>query len=183
MKKILIIITMILAFITTGCNTGLVMDSPTKTVENFFNKYQTLDEEVLKQLNDTIDSNPSLVENLKDEYRDLMKKHYQNLKYEIKDEIVDGNQATVTVEIEVYDYTKVMENTKRYKEENISEFNGEDGKYDEILFTKYRLDKLKNVNDTVKYTLDLTLTKIDDKWQLDSLGDVDEQKINGIYKY
>ena len=182
MKKLTFILILSLLFLA-GCNTGLVMDTPTKTVENFFTKYQTLDESVLKQLDKAIDENEGLKDNLKDDYRELMKKHYQNLKYEIKDEIIDGDQATVTVEIEVKDYTKVMDDAKRYKEDNLSEFQDENGKYDEVLFTKYRLDKLKKVDKTVKYTLDLTLTKVDDKWQLDALGDVDEQKINGMYEY
>ena len=59
----------------------------------------------------------------------------------------------------------------------------EEGKYDKTLFTKYRLDKLKEAKDTVKYTLDMTLTKVDDEWQLDDLSDIDEKKIHGMYEY
>ena len=34
----------------------------------------------------------------------LLKKQYQNLSYKIKEETEDGDNATVEVEIEVYDY-------------------------------------------------------------------------------
>ena len=87
------------------------------------------------------------------------------------------------IEIEVTDYTKVMSDADKYLEENKDTFNDEEGKYDKTLFTKYRLDKLKEAKDTVKYTLDMTLTKVDDEWQLDDLSDIDEKKIHGMYEY
>ena len=50
-----------------------------------------------------IPDNPSrtLSDNQKKDYKELMKKQYQNLTYTIKDEEVDGNNAIVKVEIEV----------------------------------------------------------------------------------
>ena len=113
----------------------------------------------------------------------LLKKHYKNLKYEIKEEMIDGDNATVTVEIEVTDYSKVMTDADAYLEQNPNEFNDESGVYDVSLFTRYRLDKLKDAKDTVKYTLDLTLTKIEDEWALDALSETDESKIHGMYIY
>ena len=76
-----------------------------------------------------------------------------------------------------------MSDADKYLEENKDTFNDEEGKYDKTLFTKYRLDKLKEAKDTVKYTLDMTLTKVDDEWQLDDLSDIDEKKIHGMYEY
>ena len=40
---------------------------------------------------------------------------------------------------------------------------------------------MKNTNDKIKYTLNLTLTRNDKKWILNDITDVDRQKIHGIY--
>ena len=127
--------------------------------------------------------NEDFTDEQKKEYKELMKNHYKNLKYEIKDEVVNGDNATVTVEIEVTDYSKIMTDADSYLENNPSEFNNENGTYDVSLFTKYRLDKLKEAKEKVKYTLDLTLTKVKDEWVLDTISDMDEAKIHGMYIY
>ncbi|MEI3499242.1 MAG: hypothetical protein V8Q71_01850 [Bacilli bacterium] len=183
MKKIALAFSMLMIILMSGCGEKTVLNTPTKKVEAFFANYQTLDDNVLAQLDETIDKDDTLTDEQKDEYRELMKKHYKNLKYDVKDEVIDGDKATVTVEIEVTDYTKVMSDADKYLEENKDTFNDEEGKYDKTLFTKYRLDKLKEAKDTVKYTLDMTLTKVDDEWQLDDLSDIDEKKIHGMYEY
>lgn len=181
MKKYIIAI--IMAFVLTGCGTKNLMNTPTKKVEMFFENYQTLNEDVLEQLNNTVKQSSEFTDDQKEEYKSLMKKHYQSLKYDIKDEKIDGDQATVTVEIEVKDYSKVMTLADLYLEENQKEFEDEDGNYSKEKFMDYRLKELKKVDDTVKYTIELNLTKIDDEWKLDNLSDTDMQKINGIYNY
>lgn len=184
MKKIGIFIVGLL--LVTGCscgNTKLTMDTPTKKVENFLSNYQTLNKDVLRQLDEAVNKETDFTEDQKKEYKELMKNHYKNLKYEIKDEVINGDNATVTVEIEVTDYSKIMTDADNYLSENPSEFNNENGVYDISLFTKYRLDKLKEAKEKVKYTLDLTLTKVDNEWVLDTLSDVDESKIHGMYIY
>lgn len=183
MKKIALAFTMLMIVFMSGCGEKTMLDTPTKKVEEFFSNYQTLDEDVLTQLDETINQDETLAEDQRDEYRDFMKKHYQNLKYDVKDEVIDGDTATVTVEIEVTDYTKIMSDADSYLEENKDSFNDEEGKYDETLFTKYRLEQLKDAKDTVKYTLDLTLTKVDNEWKLDDISDENEKKIHGMYEY
>lgn len=183
MKKILSFLTVIA--LTTGCSCSMnvTKDTPTKKVEKFFNNYQTLDSDVLTQLDKVVDAELTFTEDQKETYRDIMKKHYQSLTYEIKDEIIDGDNATVVVEIEVTDYSKVMDESNTYLMENPDEFNDENGVYDITLFNDYRLKKIKDTTDKVKYTLNLTLTKIDDEWQMDEISEIDESKIHGTYNY
>lgn len=181
MKKFLSIL--FLLVLLTGCGKTGLMNTPTKKVEMFFGNYQTLNEEVIDQLDETVNKSTEFTEDQKKEYKDLMKKHYQSLKYDIKDEVVNGDQATVTVEIEVKDYSKVMEQADLYLEDNRKKFEDEEGIYDKSKFMDYRIEQLKKSEDTVKYTLDLSLTKIDDEWKLDDISDSDQQKINGIYNY
>ena len=104
MKKILVIIFSAL-FILTGCDSKLD-NTPTKKVEEFLNNYQSLDSKVMEDLDTTLAADPDLNEDNKSEYKEFMKKHYQDLKYEIKDEKIDGDKATVETEITVRNYTK-----------------------------------------------------------------------------
>ncbi len=183
MKKILSFMLGIMLVTGCACTANITTDTPTKKIEKFFNNYQTLNEDVMSQLNDVIEKEVTFTDEHKETYRDIMKKHYQDLEYEIKEEIIDGDNATVTVEIEVRDYSVAMTEADTYLNEHPEEFNDETGAYDVTLFNAYRLEKLKEVKDKVKYTLDLTLTKVDDEWRLDDLSEVDESKIHGTYKH
>lgn len=179
MKKLILFATVIIV-LATGC--GNMMNTPTKKVEEFLSKYQTMDKDVLEQLDDVIKDAGSLVEDQKNDYRELMKKQYQNLSYKIKDETEDGDNATVVVEIEVYDYGKAINESEQYLVTNRDEFLDEAGKdVDNKKFLDYKIKKMKEVKDKVKYTINFTLTKVDDKWKLDNISDIDRQKLHGLY--
>ena len=180
MKKILLGILSIM--LLSGCGEKM-FNTPTKKVEMFFQNYQTLDKDVIEQLNKVVNEEENFNADQRLAYKELMKKHYQELKYEIKDEKVDGDKVTVTVEIEVTDYSKALKEADKYLENNRSEFYDDKGVYDAFLFTTYRIEELKKVKDKVKFTLNMNLSKIDDEWQLDKISDTDEQKINGVYYY
>ena len=111
-----------------------------------------------------------------------MKKHYKNLEYEIKDEVINGDSATVTVKIKVTDYSKILNESKKYLEEHEDEFKNDEGVYDASLYNDYRLNKLKEAKDKVEYTIDLTLSKVDGKWYMDDIDSTTESKINGTYQ-
>ena len=179
MKKFLLVVITLL--LVVGCES--VMNNPTKRVETFLNKYQTMDEEVLSQLDDTLNNDETLTTAQKDEYRNLMKKQYQNLTYTIKDEEVDGNSAIVKVEIEVYDFNKAMADADDYLLDNQDEFIDEDDNIDNEKFMDYKIKQMKDSNEKVKYTIDFNLTKSDGNWQLDEIDEVTRQKIHGIYNY
>ena len=89
MKKIALAFSMLMIILMSGCGEKTVLNTPTKKVEAFFANYQTLDDNVLAQLDETIDKDDTLTDEQKDEYRELMKKHYKNLKYDVKDEVID----------------------------------------------------------------------------------------------
>ena len=182
MKKLLFLVSSFL--LLTGCGTSQLLNTPTKKVEMFFGKYQSLDQDVIDQLNDVSENEMIFNDDQKEEYINLMKKHYKEIKYDVKDETIDGDTATVTVEIEVHDYSKIMNDADQSLKDHPEKFY-KDGttEYDESLFTDYRLEKLKDATDKVKYTIELTLTKIDDEWVIDDLDKDTEKKIQGIYNY
>ena len=181
MKKMLIAFIMVLFL--TGCNNDL-MNTPTKRVETMLNNYVTLDEEVVDDLDNTLLEETVMTNEQKSRYKDILKRQYQNLSYEIKDETIDGDTATVEVEIEVYDYRKIIDAADDYLNNNQDEFLTEDGTTTDISkFNDYKLDLLEEAKDKVTYTLNLTLKKVDDKWTLDDLTDTEISQIHGLYAY
>ena len=160
-------------FLLTGC--GNMGNTPTKRVEELLNKYQTNDESVLADLDDVLMGDINLTDDERNDYRDFMKKHYEDMKYKIKNETIDGDSATVEAEITVRDYSSVVNDANNYRIDNSSEFN------DENTFASYRLDKLRDVTDTQTYTITFHLTKVNDKWTVDPLTSEDESKLNGLF--
>jgi len=178
LKKLFVLVMVL--FLAVGC--GNMMNTPTKKVEEFLSKYQTMDKAVLTQLDDVIEDAGNLIDDQKETYRDLMKKQYQNLSYKIKDETEDGDNATIEVEIEVYDYGKAIREAESYLNTNKEEFlNNETNEVDTKKFLDYKIKKIKDTKDKVTYTINFTLTKIDDEWKLDDISDVDRQKLHGLY--
>lgn len=179
MKKIVFTVVFLLLLVC-GCES--MMNTPTKRVEEFLNKYQRQDNEVLTQLDEVItDGDFDFTDNQMNSYKELMKNQYKNLTYTIKEEMIDGDNATVTVEIEVFDYNKAMNEAETYYVTNPDQFKTETGELDNSKFMDYRIERLKEVKDKVKYTLNLTLTKADDKWVLNDISQADRQKIHGLY--
>lgn len=182
MKKLLSILG--IALIMTGCSFGTNMDNtPTKKVEEYLNNYQTLDSNVLSKLDSIVDQEEAFDEDQKTTYRDILKKHYQDLTYTIKEETVNGDKATVEVEIEVNDYTKALKEAEAYRTTNESDLLDDEGVFDEKRFNDYKLNLLKSSNERVKYTIYFSLTKTDKEWKLDDLTNTEQEKILGIYEY
>jgi len=182
MKKIIFFIIGVFIISLTGCNTN-INNTPTKKVEEFLTKYQTLDAEVIKDLDKVIEEEEKFNTINRDKYRELIKKQYKDLTYLIKDETIDGDKAIVEVEITVKDYKRVMDESEIYRDNNISLFTDELGNYKETMYIEYVIEQLENAEDTVKYTLELGVTKNDKKWELDQIDDETEDKILGIYNY
>ena len=61
------------------------------------------------------------------------------------------------------------------------EFKNESGELDNSKYMDYKLEKLKDAKDKIKYTLNLTLTKSNKRWILNDITETDRQKIHGLY--
>lgn len=181
MKKIILCIVTLLV-ILTGC-TNSMSDTPTKKVENFMNKYQSLDSEILTQLDNIVANDNSMNEDQRKDYIALMKKQYQNLSYKIKDEVVEDDTANVTTEIEVYDYRSALDKSEEYYNDNKDEFTDSSDNIDDSKYMDYKIKEMQKVADRKKYEIVFTLTKDKDgKWVLDNITDNDREKIHGLYE-
>lgn len=130
MKKKLIIGLSLIVMFMTGC--GNDMNTPTGKVEEFLGKYQSMDSEVLTQLDNIISNDTTMNDEQKKDYQSLMEKQYQNLSYKIKDEKVKGNEASVLVEIEVFDYANSIVESREYYNDHKDEFDSKDSKKDNV---------------------------------------------------
>lgn len=172
MKKLLIFLFLL---ILCGCNTT----TPTKEVQKLFLSYNSLSSDLLMQL-DNVMSTEDLNKEEQAKYKEVLKKQYEDLKYSIQSEVISDDKAIVTVEIEVYNLKKVINDADKYLEEHRDEFY-ENNTFSKEKFWDYKLDKMKKETERIKYTLDLSLTKIDKIWHLDKLLEEDREKIHGLY--
>lgn len=168
MKKIVSLFIFLLLLV--GCS---LSNSPTSKVEEFLNKYQTLDSDIKSGIDDIL-KEENLTDSQKERYRKVIEKQYRNLSYEIKNERIDGDTATITVEIEVMDYKKQVNDTNNYYQ-GIDNYTVED-------YNNTKLDKLEKAKDKVKYTIDFEVKKDGNgNWKLSSLSNETIKKIQGMY--
>ena len=202
MKNIgkIVVSAFILLLVIVGCSNN--MSTPTNKVEEFLGKYQSMDEDVLKQLDQVIKDDDTMNDDQKDKYKALMEKQYQNLSYKIENEDIEGNSATVDVEIEVLDYattaSKAQEYYNEHKEEIEEKYNDKKEDNDNSLedagddvlqtveesaaYINYKLEELETANDTVTYDMTFYLTKEDGEWILQDISDLDRKKLHGLYE-
>ena len=201
MKNIVkIIFVGMLLLLVAGC--GNNMSTPTNKVEEFLGKYQSMDEDVLVQLDQVIAKDDTMNDDQKDKYKALMEKQYQNLSYKIENEDIEGDSATVDVEIEVLDYATTVskaqeyyndhkdEIEEKYKEKKEDNDNVVEDAVDDTLqaaeesaaYINYKLEELETANDTVTYTITFYLTKEDGSWVLQDISDLDRKKFHGLYE-
>ena len=166
MKKRIFLVSLIL-FMLVGCG---MANTPSSIVENVLMKYQKVDNDIDMAIDNVLEEQ-NLTPDHAERYRKLLTDQYKNLSYEIKDEKIDGNKATVTVEIEVIDYKSA-----------IADLTFDSTVYTKETFDEEKLNRLENAQNKVTYTLELTLTKDKDgAWHLDALTNEQIKKIQGMY--
>lgn len=169
MKKILLLV-FLLSLSLFGCS---LSNTPTSKVEELLMKYQKLDSDIKADI-ETVLSDDTLTLEQKNRYRALLEKQYKNMQYEVKEEMIDGDKAVVTVSIEVTDFKKV-----------IKEVEGEYVDMDNYSIKEYndtKLQRLEKAMDKVTYTLDIDVIKNENgNWYVDNLTNLDKKKIQGMY--
>lgn len=169
MKRFLLLV-FLLSLSLFGCS---LSNTPTSKVEELLMKYQKLDSDIKADI-ETVLSDDTLTLEQKNRYRALLEKQYKNMQYEVKEEMIDGDKAVVTVSIEVTDFKKV-----------IKEVDGEYVDMDNYSIKEYndtKLQRLEKAMDKVTYTLDIDVIKDENgNWYVDNLTNLDKKKIQGMY--
>ena len=181
MKKVYKVLLVVgICLVLAGC--GCIKKTAKGAVQDYLNQYKNLSSNVISSMDDVV-NDENLTDSQKEKYRDILKRQYQDLKYEIVNEKYDGDNATVEVKITVYDLYKVQKDANNYLTNSGDEFK-ENGVYSNDLFMNYKLDKMKKVTDTVEYNITFNVTK-DDKgnYKVNDLSNSDLEKIHGVYNY
>lgn len=179
MKKYILVLVALVMFLT-GCVIGDA--TPSDEVRDFLNRYKENDTVIVNELNDYL-SNTDYTEDQRKDYKDVYLRQYSNLEYDIKDEVINGDKAVVTVQIKVFDYYKTNTTVDDYFVTNNNEFVLEDGLVDNDKMFNYRLNKLLSTTNTVEYTMEINLTKVDGNWEVQALSQDDLNKLHGVFEY
>ena len=144
----------------------MIANTPTSKVEEYLGNYQKLDKNI--SLSYMQLSNDEDIDNkYKEEYQKLIENQYKGLLYEIKDEKIDGESATVTTQVKVYDYKEILD---KYNRSNNNDKNHE------II-----IKEMKEQKDKITYTIDFKLEKNNkDEWEVLELNLDDYKKLLGI---
>lgn len=168
MKKILSIFIFLLLLV--GCS---LSNTPTSKVEELLSKYQMLDNDIKIGIDNVLEEETLTLEQ-REKYRKIIEKQYKNLAYEIKNEEIDGEIATITTEIEVLDYKKITNEIN-------SSYQGRDD-YSIEEYNNAKIDALEKTKDKVTYTIKFEVIKDDDgNWKLMSLDNETIKKMQGMY--
>ena len=165
MKKIILCIICLILFVLTGCE---LVNTPTSRVEALLSQYQMLDKDI--STNYLLLSGDSQIdENLKNRYQKVIENQYRNLSYEIREEEIDGDTATVTTQIEVTDFRNSME---KYRMDD----------YSREEYHKRVLDSLEQEKEKITYTINFKVTKNESgDWIVNGLTQEESEKLLGIY--
>lgn len=177
MKKVIVLLAMLL--IVVGCN---LSNTPSSKVEIYLNSIKNIDEEVEMDI-ETKGSSENLSNDNKDLYKKVLRKQYEDLKYEIKEESINGDEALVTCKITVYDLHREEVNSINYMNEHTDEFNDSNGIFSNDLFNSYRLNQLNNTKERIDYDVTFYLDKKNGEWVLQNPDKETLEKINGFYDY
>lgn len=177
MKKIVFVLLSLLMLF--GCS---LSETPTSVVESYLNKYNNLDDDILTDMDTTV-----MGEDLSEEntslYKDVLIRQYRDLKYEILDESIDKDNATVKVRITVYDLFKTNLNTESYMADHLDEFSDVNNLFDNESFTNYKINEMLKTNSTIDLDVTFELNKRDGNWYLKDPSRTTLEKIHGLYDY
>lgn len=161
MKKYLVF------FLCIFCLVGCTNKSSKEAVIEYLEKYRNFTAEIEESLMKDLES-VNWKKEQKEKYILLLKKQFVNLKYKIKEEIYNGEEATVLVDITVYNY----HNSKR---EALKEQDESQNYIDKVL------EKMNNETHTIKYTLVFKTNYKEGVWVLEQPSEETLKKIEGIY--
>ena len=179
MKKYYKYVLFVVLFFLVGCGFN---SSVRSAVNDFFMKYTSLDETIMDQLNSYVKSE-DLTDEQEEVYKEVIKRQYRNLEYEIVNEEVIDDETIVHVKIWVYDLYKAQKDALDYYNSNMDEFKDSDGYYDKDKYVDFKLNKMKDIDDKKEYELDLKVVKDGNKYRVKQLTNDELEKIHGIYNY
>lgn len=182
MKKILILA--LSALLLTGCmgiGEDKTTNTPTQEVEQTLYKYQTLNSDVVNQVNDVVYDSDSLTQEQQDKYKQLLTNNYRDLTYTVTSEKIDNDTAYVKTNVVVYDYSKAIDEFNLSYEENKDAYLLEDGTINKEKYNDDLLDALLNSTYKKTHEIEFIVKKNENKWSISDLTEDAKEKLSGFY--
>ena len=104
--------------------------------------------------------------------------NYNNLSSDLLIQLDSVMESENLTEEQIVKYKEVLK--RQYEDLKYKIYDKE--KLNNVKFWDYKLNKMLDVNERINYTVDFSLTKLDGKWVLDELLEIDRQKLHGLYK-
>jgi len=178
MKKNLIIVLLFFCFIIGCSKKNNALDEVSKYLNSFIN----LDKDIIKQIDDTIDNDSNICSECKKVYKEILKRQYSTLKYNVISEQYDDNYAVIKVAIDVIDLKKAESQAQNELIPALDEYYDSSGTLNKDLYYKRKYELMLKSNDRAYYEIDFFLEKKNGQWQIKDVTDEDLEKIHGIYK-
>ena len=164
MNKLLIFIISIMLF--SGCD---IANTPTSKVEDYLGRYQRLDNSVSISYTQLAGSN-DVDKNNRDRYQKLVEKQFRNLSYEVKEEVIDGDVAYVTVQVKVCNYGDALD------KHDVGYYDDNDEYHEKVV------EELERQKEKIVYTITFELElNQKDEWEVREPSLEDKDKLLGIY--
>ena len=147
-------------------------------VEEYFEKYTSLDRDVVRKIKYSFDDN--LTSEQEKEYVSIIKNQYENLDYEITSVSKEAYLTYVDVRINVYDLMSAKDKADSYVNLYKEEFTNK-GKFNEKKAVDYKLKALKETKEKISYSIIFTFQEKDGENYMLEVSDSDLRKISGTY--
>jgi uncharacterized protein YcfL len=164
MKKYLLILSVLFIIVLSACS---INNTPTSKVEELLSNYQMLDKSI--SIDTSLLVTGDVDDSLEQRYKKIIEKQYKNMTYEIKDEKIDGDEATITTEIKVTDFKSIYD---KYMPNN---YNANE--YNNVI-----INDLEQTKEKITYTVEfIVLKNTKGDWEVENLTTEQTNKLLGIY--
>lgn len=177
---IVLLVLLIIAVFVGFIRSRVSSTSPVGMTESYLKKYQKEDKSLTSKI--TYPFSDKLNSNQEQRYKEIIKKQYRNIKYNISDEYVGDIDANITVEITVVDLKSEYEKANSYVLAHKDNYLNPEGNLDDEKVTNYKLEKLEKAIDKIDYSIVINYYKNDkNQWVMSELSSSDLEKINGTF--
>lgn len=148
-------------------------------VNKYMNSYININNKVLSQVYKEVDK-LELNEENNILYKEVLLRQFSDLKYEIIGSTMDTNNCIYNLEIEVYDFKKIIDKMESNLLLDPSEYI-EDNKFDKNLYDKAKFTNMLNTENRVNYYININVIKDNDEWIVNNLDRDSLLKLEGLY--
>lgn len=176
-KGLLFIIISVLVLVLVGLLGWFILSrtttkTPIDLTRNYLKMYKNASSEVMDKIK--YPYSDELTETQLAKFKELIKTQYLALDYEIVEENIGEVDAIIKVEFEVLDYKSSYEKADNY----LSIYEKDKSVEKQV---DYKLKEIEKTKEKIKYGIDFSFYKLNDKWEMIDVSNADIAKLSGTY--